>query len=470
MDLEGAYGEEALRKGSTLIGSVRLLNRIGDGVSVYRVEERYASGNVLVWRAPSGNALGAICDSEMFGDAYCVAAIMYSDSDPGMLDMASRLPDIISDDEDFDMESENIGCQGEDNRACCDAAVDRFLNKAFSRLNGLCLMETLDAAIVSCRHHRAFDASYVADMIVEKLKKRRYRADPHILKEFATRDGIRDGTWMLDRDFGFTQRAAVSLYAELSAQSPISAVTSGFLDAILGTVTDLGKLADALMGDDYYANNTAVRREHGRGHTELAVCMAESLSRMRLSRPYPLETARLLRDLGIPDDGGLFVEAFLNEPNGKRLIDVTTAHPDIDVEFTVRMAWKRGRRDPSALGFFAENGLSREVEDYIEGLDGTSIREKCTADQEGMSRLAGIMLSEGYWRCSASVCEALLDSAGARPEDPGFVARTMWMVDSICDLSGDQSAEAYCAGYARRRLPRTVWEAYGEPGNSHFLR
>jgi hypothetical protein len=226
--------------------------------------------------------------------------------------------------------------------------------------------------------------------------------------------------------------------------------------------------SEFVIGMSFYEHDRVIRREFGRRHVSVARALTDSIPR-NLIAGHELEYARLRREMGLCDDSGLFVEAFYQQPNGKRLIDVLDAHPEMDRDGLILNAWDKSNHDIGDLIFFCRNGLSERIVTYLDHLDDDHIMESVKKDSDSVMLLSEILSDMGECSVSARLCMSCLDDlVSTVAYDVDSAVHMMCLLDTLYDRSGSEDISGYMKDFRCRVRRKALWEAYSECEGGHF--
>lgn len=394
---------------ATVIGP---LKEHSEEVVFYDVEVRGTKRRYLVWRSPSGvkavmGENGSCCDT---GALACLIREreLFGDDRLNILRAARNIPEDISAIPEFELGLETEPRTGEDNVEVCENFISDFMNSLCqSGLSSDILLETIDTAVKSCLTCSKYDASYVADIILSYdniIGPILENVSPGGLSLVVCRKSSISSSWIIPFLNHIPQPALISAFIDLSESVFPSTEQLGITDALLNHIDDKEELASILAdGLSFYELNNVIRREARRSHTDLARYTAQYIMEVPDFERHIREAALLTRDLGLPDTHDLFIRSFMQEPNGKRLIDVKDAHPDTDIQELIRSAYDSCNPSVQGLVFFARNGLQDLVaEDVFRLIDFEE------TEAEDALLLAEVLFDCGKEEVALNVAEEIL--------------------------------------------------------------
>lgn len=439
-------------------------------VVFYDVEDRYGRRRrYFVWRGPDGVRAVAGEGGETM-DAGAVACVIRELEHPApcpddMMRRARGLPDEIAADPMFDISLETEPRDGEDNDSVRSDHVSAFMRELFAPpVDPDRVLGAVDAAVEACASCTRYDASPVADMIAAdgRIGDAVAEATPGGLSGLLCSRRAGFHLWIVPYLPRAPQAALVSSFIDLSELKDLRTEDLGILDALLDAIGDREALAEALMdGLQFYDAQNTIRREARRDHIGLARLMAGHIGGIPDLDAHLREAALLTRELGMPDTGDLFVLSFLQEPNGKRLIDVRDAHPDIDMDELMSRAFASAEPGIGSYVFFARNGLAdRVAQEVCRGYSGDE-------DDEGSGALllAETLLSYDQPDAALRLAEKALETMIVEDSLEAHAAMTF-----IESNFGDRDDVRSYARTIRRTYSRKrgLWRTYDEEGGGIF--
>lgn len=465
--------ESAFRSFENYARSMTVDGPFGDSdgqVVFYDVEDRYGRRRrYLVWRGPDG-IKGVMGEGGETMDAGAVACVIREldrvpEGPDDMMRRARGLPDEIAADPMFDISLETEPRDGEDNDAVRSDHVFAFLKDLFAPpIDADHVLNVLDTAVEASVSCTRYDASPVADLLSAygRIGDAVAEASPSGLSGLLCSRRAGFHQWIVPYLPRASQAALVTAFIDLSELKDIRTEDLGIADALLYPIEDRRSLAAALMdGLSFYDAQDVIRREARRYHTDLAKDMAGMLQDVPDLDQHLREAALLTRELGMPDSGGLFIRSFIQEPNGKRLIDVRDAHPDIDMDDLMSRAFESAAPGVGSYVFFARNGLAdRVAEEVYKGFSGDE-------DDEGSGALllAETLLSYDEPGAALTLAEKALETMIADDSLEAHAAMTF-----IESNFGDREDVRTYARDVRRRYSRKkgLWRTYDEEGGGIF--
>ena len=446
-----------------------------DRMHVYYANLDGARYRVVLWLDEEGSVSGYDTDCPELSSAHIRSIVEFAERE-GLLHgelqvMAETLPERIMDHPDFEKLYENEKWHGEDNGEIYLDIVGEFLDELFSAYPRD-IFDIADIACESCLRCTEFDASEAVELI-----KRRFVQEDLVIEDrdfmriFEDTDRSESGFWVIDDVFIPEPKTVYRLYSRICCNYALTPHQQELADALLGMAEDCSGLAEYMlsMKDEYYSAEALVHDELGKGHFELARALAERLSESPMVEGRELEMGRLRRLLGLDDEPGFFIDAFLAEPGGKRLIDVMDAHPDLDIPDLLSESWRLSKQDDvSQFIFFADNGLSDEVAEVLEGWSESRLTRSVADATDDWFTLAEILLKEGRVEMAAVLSKEILAHYKKRHENPNQIARTLWFMDRIAD---EEDVPSWFTEHCRKISSwknEEIWDIYGNPPNSHF--
>lgn len=477
------YGYSALSDGNRLFmrGHVIGPDILSDRVFMYHITEGKRFGNVLLWMNENGMPISVVCDLQSERNQYCAAALIAhghrksnisSNGDP--YQSARNLPVEISEHRLFDLRYELESWYGEDNVEAFEDVVSNFITRVLdSALPPHAKVDCLDIAYDVCASYEGFDASYACTIIsdnVHRLYDQLSYADADRIVGILTDvDRHHSRKWLLGDRRCISDRIAAKAYRTLSLMDSISDYDCEVQSLLADIIGDPKMLASMFIIEmSFYEHDRVIRREFGRGHVSVARALTDRIPR-NLIVGHELEYARLMREVGLRDDSGLFVTAFYQEPNGKRLIDVLDAHPEMDRDELILNAWDRSPRDIGNLIFFCRNGLGEQVAAYLDRMDDDLILELVNKDRDSVMLLSEVLSDMGECSVSVRFCMSCLDDmVSTAAYDVDSVIHMMCLLDSLYERSGSEYISDYMKDFRCRVRKRSLWEAYSECEGGHF--
>lgn len=441
-----------------------------DEAVFYDVEDRFGRRRrYLIWRGPDGvkGVMGEGGENTDAGAVACVIRELERDrsAPDDMMRRARGLPEEIAADPLFDMSLETEPRDGEDNDSVRSDHVFAFLKELFAPpMDPDRVLNVLDAAVEACVSCTRYDASPVADLLSAygRIGDAVAEASPGGLSGLLCSRRAGFHLWIVPHLHRASQAALVTAFIDLSELEDIRTEDLGVADALVASIEDRRSLAAALMdGLGFYDAQDVIRREARRYHMDLAKDMAGMLSDVPDLDRHLREAALLTRELGMPDSGGLFIRSFIQEPNGKRLIDVRGAHPGIDLDDLMSRAFASAEPGIGSYVFFARNGLAgRVAQEVRRGYSGDE-------DDEGSGALllAETLLSYDEPDAALMLAEKALETMIA--EDSLEAHAAMTFIES--NFGGREDARTYARDVRRRySRKRGLWRIYDEEGGGIF--
>jgi hypothetical protein len=377
------------------------------------------------------------------------------------------LPFMILRHPDFDEDLEYEPWRG-DNHECYRDSIDRFFRYA-TGLDDHSALSALVRGHESCLEFDRFDMSLGARLLEERILGKVWSLSAEEACEaLIGLNGRPPAPWLKDcipKDTVIdAMRLAITMtkvgYRSLLAMDDVLPFSMDGIDAryILGRF------------GSYYEADSAIRKMASRGRMSTASVLARALGDMRISDDCPLDLARLYCLLGLPDNDDLYIDAFLQDPNSKRLDEALRAHPKYDRQELIDMVWRPEEfQNAQRLLFFARNGMYGRVSDLILSDGCRNIDPLMDDDIDGLFQLGEVLLDNGCTTATAEICRHMLEFGKRSRDSFDSVARVMWLMDDVCDDPAcPEWAEDYCAEYSRHWKAQSLWDAYGSPASPHF--
>lgn len=442
----------------------------GEEIVIYEVEVHGNKRRYLIWRSPTGvkaviGENGSCCDS---GALACLMKEkdLFEDGKQEILRAARNIPEEISTIPEFELSLETEPRTGEDNREICENYVSDFINMLQqSDLTPDILLETVDTAVKSCLTCRKYDASYVADIILSHenmITSFLEKVTPRGLSSVICGKASTSSSWVIPFLNHISQPALISTFIDLSESEFPNTEQLGITDAFLNHIENKDELASILAdGLSFYSLKDVIGREARRSHIELARLTAQYLTEVPDFERHIREAALLTRELGLPDTHDLFIKSFLQEPNGKRLIDVKDTHPDIDIQELLNSAYDSCNSTVQELVFFARNGMQDTVaEDVFRLIDFDE------TESEDALLLAEVLLDCGKEEISYKIAEKALCV-----KLKNYDLEALSILESIEQNFSGYGNACESAAELRRVFAdkRKIWKEYDASGGKMFI-
>ncbi len=436
----------------------------GQYIRRYRISSYYGSREAVLILNERGNVTRVFIECDSDDEEVIEITDSYETND---YVSGYDLPFIIMNHPDFDEELEHEPWRG-DNLQCYRDSIDELM-KSTEGMDDYQALDILVCGHEACLEFDRFDMSIGAKLLKELILGKEWSLScTEALNALIGLDGRIPAPWLKDCIPKSTLCDAMS--SAITMDSIGYRSLQAMDEALPDAMQDIDHRYLLGLFDSFNEANYSIRRMVERGRKETASLLARALSQMKISLDHPLEMARLQTHLGIPDDDGLYIDAFVQEPSAHRLEEALAQHPEITVKELISMVWDpKSYNNPQKLLFFARNGMHSEVSDLILSDGYRTIDGLMDDDIDGLFQLAEVLLDTGDVTATAEICKRMLEFGKRSRDTFESVARVMWLMDDVCDTPGAPDwVEDYCSEYSRFWKTQSLWDAYGHPSNPHF--
>ena len=434
--------------------------RIDDRIMRYVVDVVGKNIEVIIWADQRSCIIGSM-DQYGFTDSVAVKTAIQSfydevPSTSSLVEMSMSLPGVVYKSLINDSDYGIIDNDGSIVKSVIDDFSERVERYATSVAE---ILSAFDDAINACNTFTKHDLSWVSAILIESAGRYGERMSDITPDEFigivCRRKNDLSRSWLLEPPFVITNDMAMAAFLSISSEKNVSDRDIEIMGMLLDHITETDDLAKRMIGGtDFYYAERIIMRERRRGHVQLATRLADNIRSTADVRSHMREAALLRQEFGLPDVDGYFINSFIEEPNGKRLIDAEYSHPEIDVDDLLSKAWKKHGKETRYMSFFAENGYADDIMNRLGKVPQLEFGSEVSQNQDDFERLCISLSKTGMYDGSLRIALSLLEGM-IRSKDEDGIEHMIEISNHIVDSAGrpDDLVEL-CISFRSENGPR----------------
>ncbi|MCQ2071067.1 MAG: hypothetical protein MJZ68_08040 [archaeon] len=465
-ELRKEFGKTNYLEGRKLFeeGGTSAPVQVGPNIYSVKVTSGYRSVEFLVWDRGNGKkAVRAVGIHNGYGsfDVAALIACYALEDGPDTYDLLNR----YTGDPLYEEHLSYGGLDDELDRLS-DEIVDRFIDDVCRTDDPHKILDTLDKAIDDCYSNRECDTIPLGRKLESRAKKLNQiirEAKPiDISAIINSSDRIFSRKWLARSNLSDAQ--AMMAFVDLSDRKSLNTYDLTIL-SILSRKVDPENYAEAVTdGLGYYEMERMALRELRRGHRDIAVAISKRFSDAEDFDVHLSEAGRLRQDFGLKDEEDVFVKAFVNDPNEKRLLDLVANHTDLDMDQVLENAWTTAGHTPTNLIFFARNGFEEKVSSFLTR-NTDWVMEHMYEDVDTLQLLGEVLKDRKQYNVSADLLIRILEDCMHEKGSEDIAVHIMNVLDSEYD-DALSVLEPYCRNFRKKHGNKVLWNMYGSGG--HF--
>lgn len=464
-ELKKRFGQTSYQTGKKLFESGRASKPVPVGIGVYSVtvEQGYMGTEVLLWTAEDGSIVTRTVGGRSLNrDPEVAALLSYHQSEGvGTDNITVRFVN-----DPLYQEHLVYGGREEELNTLAEKLVDEYIEdlNRFSSPYGI--LDSLDKAIDCCYRNRDYDTvalGRILELRAKKMYKTIRNTKPSELSRILnSSDRIFSRRWLAESRLSDSQ--IMVAFADLSDRRSLNSYDTAIL-SILSRKVDSEEYADSVTDDiGYYEMERIALRELRRGHRKVAVAVSNRFSKAEDFDDHLSEAGRLRQEIGLEDNEGVFIRAFINEPNEKRLLDLIANHPNTNLEVVFDVAWKGSQHSPAQMVFFARNGLEEKVAKFL-SVNEDWILDNMDENSDILQLLGEILKDKEQYEASANLLVKVLEDCLGEKGNENQAVHIMNTLDSEYEQA-ESILLHYCRNLRNRHRDKALWALYGSGG--HF--